>query len=87
MCFLPQYQLATVIYTKYVRVFFTKYENMIVDYFSKIAEKFTENDDKPLRRNKTIAAKKRRDDDLKNEMNDFINENPKYSRHKTQTLN
>ena len=61
MCFLPQYQLANVIYTKYIRVWFIKYENIIVDYFKKIAEKFTENDDdRPLRRNKTIAAKKKK---------------------------
>ena len=84
MCFLPQYQLANVIYTKYIRVWFTKYENLIVNYFNKIAEKFTENDDdRPLRRNKTIAAKKKRDDDLKNEMDDFIHGDSKFSRQKT----
>ena len=72
LCFLPQYQLASVIYNKYVKILFAKYENKIVDYFSKVAEKFTEKDDRPLKKNRTIIEKRKKNNDLINDMRDFI---------------
>ncbi len=82
LCFLPQYQLSSLVYNKYVKRFFVKYEKKIVDVSSKIVRKFTEKDKDDeeeqkralLRVNKSMINFRKKDEDLEKEMDNFLKE-------------